>query len=82
MRVVLKDNLESRAACEWILECLWTVAKVCLSLSFTSSRVDSLSLSRRSQEKVDEEGPQPLELEVQIIALRRRGPDVAAAPEA
>lgn len=45
MRVVLKDNLESRAACEWILECLWTVAKVCLSLSFTLSRADLLSLS-------------------------------------
>lgn len=28
MRLILRDALESRAACEWILECLWTVAKV------------------------------------------------------
>lgn len=34
-----------------------------------------LTLPRALQEKVEEEGPQPLELEVQIVALRRRGAD-------
>ncbi|KAL8283330.1 hypothetical protein RQP46_005740 [Phenoliferia psychrophenolica] len=50
MRAILREALLSRAACEWILESLFDIAK----------------------EKVEEEGPQPLELEVQIVALRRR----------
>lgn len=32
------------------------------------------------QEKAEEEGPQPLELEVQIVALRRRGANGTPAP--
>lgn len=28
MRSVLRDALGSRGACEWVLDCLWTVAKV------------------------------------------------------
>ncbi|CEQ42292.1 SPOSA6832_04093, partial [Sporobolomyces salmonicolor] len=50
MRAILKDALGSRGACEWVLDCLWTVAK----------------------EKVEEDPPHPLELEVQVLALRRR----------
>lgn len=50
MRAILREALISRAACEWLLESVFDIAK----------------------EKVEEEGPQPLELEVQIVALRRR----------
>ncbi|GAA5871242.1 hypothetical protein JCM16303_000692 [Sporobolomyces ruberrimus] len=50
IRAVLKDALGSRGACEWVLDCLWTVAK----------------------EKVEEDPPHPLELEIQLLALRRR----------
>ncbi|KAI5474371.1 GPCR, family 3, metabotropic glutamate receptor 5 [Pseudohyphozyma bogoriensis] len=50
LRSILREALLSRAACEWILECLFDIAR----------------------EKIDEEGPQPLELEVQLVALRRR----------
>lgn len=28
IRAILKDALGSRGACEWVLDCLWTVAKV------------------------------------------------------
>ncbi|GAA5930923.1 hypothetical protein JCM3775_000753 [Rhodotorula graminis] len=50
MRSVLRSALGSRGACEWILDCLWTVAK----------------------EKIEEQPPHPLDLEVQLVALRRR----------
>ncbi|GAA5883296.1 hypothetical protein JCM3774_004140 [Rhodotorula dairenensis] len=50
MRTILRDVLGSRGACEWVLDCLWTVAK----------------------EKIEDQPPQPLDLEVQFIALRRR----------
>jgi len=50
MRAVLKDSLLSRAAGEWVLECLWTVCK----------------------EKCEDRGPQELELEVQLVGLRRK----------
>lgn len=50
MRAVLKESLLSRAAGEWVLECLWTVCK----------------------EKCEERGPQELELEVQLVGLRRK----------
>ncbi|BGP16770.1 hypothetical protein JCM10213v2_004773 [Rhodosporidiobolus nylandii] len=50
MRSILREALGSRGACEWVLDCLWTVAK----------------------EKLEEAPPHPLELEVQLVALRRR----------
>ncbi|GAA5906799.1 hypothetical protein JCM8208_000043 [Rhodotorula glutinis] len=50
MRSVLRNALGSRGACEWVLDCLWTVAK----------------------EKIEEQPPHPLDLEVQLVALRRR----------
>ncbi|GAA5851118.1 hypothetical protein JCM9279_000330 [Rhodotorula babjevae] len=50
MRSVLRNALGSRGACEWVLDCLWTVAK----------------------EKLEEQPPHPLDLEVQLVALRRR----------
>lgn len=43
-----------------------------LSLSLFRAGELTFSFARTPQEKVDEEGPQPLELEVQIIALRRK----------
>ncbi|GAA6018549.1 hypothetical protein JCM10207_007214 [Rhodosporidiobolus poonsookiae] len=60
MRCILRDALGSRGACEWVLDCLWTVAK----------------------EKLEEAPPHPLELEVQLVALRRRShaPSVPSAP--
>ncbi|KAM0749007.1 hypothetical protein T439DRAFT_358144 [Meredithblackwellia eburnea MCA 4105] len=53
MRSILREALLSRAACEFILENLFDIAR----------------------EKVEEEGAQPLDLEVQIVALRRRATD-------
>lgn len=32
MRTILRDVLGSRGACEWVLDCLWTVAKVCVQV--------------------------------------------------
>ncbi|GAA5841227.1 hypothetical protein JCM11251_003239 [Rhodosporidiobolus azoricus] len=60
MRLILRESLGSRGACEWVLDCLWTVAK----------------------EKLEEAPPHPLDLEVQIVALRRRSspPSVPASP--
>ncbi|GAA6032358.1 hypothetical protein JCM8097_008135 [Rhodosporidiobolus ruineniae] len=60
MRAILREALGSRGACEWVLDCLWTVAK----------------------EKLEEAPPYPLELEVQLVALRRRtrAPSVPASP--
>ena len=73
MRTLLRDVLGSRGACEWVLDCLWTVAKVrvevgCRKRKYTD--VDSRLLNL--QEKVEEQPPQPLDLEVQFVALRRR----------
>ncbi|GAA5916899.1 uncharacterized protein JCM6883_005866 [Sporobolomyces salmoneus] len=58
IRAILKDALGSRGACEWVLDCLWTVAK----------------------EKVEEDPPHPLELEIQLLALRRRVDRTTSTP--
>ncbi|GAA5936460.1 uncharacterized protein JCM15063_001893 [Sporobolomyces koalae] len=58
IRAILKDALGSRGACEWVLDCLWTVAK----------------------EKVEEDPPHPLELEIQLLALRRRSNRSSSTP--
>ncbi|GAA5972017.1 hypothetical protein JCM3765_007281 [Sporobolomyces pararoseus] len=58
IRAILKDALGSRGACEWVLDCLWTVAK----------------------EKIEEDPPHPLELEIQLLALRRRSSRSTSTP--
>ncbi|GAA5973835.1 hypothetical protein JCM11641_003184 [Rhodosporidiobolus odoratus] len=60
MRSILREALGSRGACEWVLDCLWTVAK----------------------EKLEELPPHPLDLEVQLVALRRRekAPSLPSSP--
>lgn len=75
MRTILRDVLGSRGACEWVLDCLWTVAKVCSFLRVVSCKVFQPKVDARSldlQEKIEEQPPQPLDLEVQFVALRRR----------
>ncbi|GAA5857769.1 hypothetical protein JCM8547_005976 [Rhodosporidiobolus lusitaniae] len=60
MRSILREALGSRGACEWVLDCLWTVAK----------------------EKLEELPPHPLELEVQLVALRRKSRSSVSAASA
>jgi hypothetical protein len=45
---------------------------VASSSSHSLQFADAFARFLSRQEKVDEEGPQPLELEVQIVALRRK----------
>lgn len=58
-RTILRETSGSKAAAEYVLECLFDVAR----------------------EKVEEQGPKPLDLDVQILVLRRRERDEPAGDE-